>query len=87
MSHDDPGDCKEIFAMLSEYLDAELQPGTCEQLERHLSDCPPCIEFMESLKRTVQFCRQEAVAETPPPLTPQQKARLREAFLATRQEE
>lgn len=78
-----PNDCKQIFEMLSEYLDEELQPGTCEELERHLRDCPPCIDFVESLKRSVQMCRQEAATDIPQPLTAEHRERLRDAFLAT----
>lgn len=51
-------DCGQIFALLSEYLDQELPPATCEQLEHHLADCPECIQFVESLKRSVRLCRQ-----------------------------
>jgi hypothetical protein len=35
-----------------------LPPASCEQLEQHLSGCPECIQFAESLKRSVRLCRQ-----------------------------
>ncbi len=80
MSHKHSGDCKEIFAMLSEYLDAELPAQTCEEIRAHLADCPPCIEFLESLRRSVKLCRQYEAAETPGPISFGDKARLRDAF-------
>ena len=46
-------ECRELFARLSEYLDGELDPAACGDLERHLGDCTPCQKFLESLRRTV----------------------------------
>jgi len=51
-------DCAEIFAKLSQDLDRESPPATCGYIEEHLRDCPECIQFVESLKRSVEFCRQ-----------------------------
>lgn len=82
MDHGRSADCKEIFELLSEYLDAELEPGACEDLERHIADCPPCIEFIDSLKRSVSACREQLAAEAPKPLTPEEKARLLNAYLS-----
>lgn len=45
--------CREYFALLSEYLDSELDETLCGQFDSHMSDCPPCQEFLESLRRTV----------------------------------
>jgi len=45
--------CRELFARLSEYLDGELDPGICDETDRHLENCSPCQEFLESLRRTV----------------------------------
>jgi anti-sigma factor RsiW len=45
--------CRELFEKLSEYLDGELDPSLCAEAEAHLEDCPPCKEFLESLRRTV----------------------------------
>jgi len=53
----DPENCKEVFAMLSEYLDLELPAGDCERIREHLAGCPPCLEFIESLRKSVEICR------------------------------
>ena len=45
--------CRELFARLSEYLDGELDEALCSETETHLEDCPPCRDFLESLRRTV----------------------------------
>jgi|YNPBryBLVA2012_1023415.scaffolds.fasta_scaffold01212_5 anti-sigma factor RsiW len=67
-AHNHVGDCRRIFALLSEYLDAELPAETCEQIAAHLKDCPPCVEFLESLKKTIELCRELEGEERPGPL-------------------
>ena len=44
-------DCHNVFAMLSEYLDRELPEGTCDELDRHIRDCAPCVEFVEAAQK------------------------------------
>lgn len=45
--------CRQMLARLSDYLDGELPPSLCERLERHLDDCPPCVVFVATLKKTI----------------------------------
>ncbi|MGD0459998.1 MAG: zf-HC2 domain-containing protein [Terriglobia bacterium] len=70
--------CKQIFAVLSEYLDGELPVKNCRELERHLKGCRPCIAYLESLKTTVEACRRYR-APRAPALSKQVKAALLEA--------
>lgn len=72
--------CKEIFAMLSEYLDLELPPDALQQVESHLAGCPPCIDFAESLRKTAELCRQYKPVELPAPLGAQAKHDLEAAY-------
>jgi RNA polymerase sigma-70 factor (ECF subfamily) len=67
--------CKQIFATLSEYLDAQLPAKNCRELERHLKGCQPCIAYLESLKTTVEACRRYK-APRAPALSKQVKAAL-----------
>ncbi len=76
-------DCKEVFAMLSEYLDAELDHITCEEIEQHLANCPPCIDFLNSLKRSIKLCHECEPQMDPPPLTQSQRDQLRAAYQKT----
>jgi hypothetical protein len=46
-------DCKEVFALLSEYLDAEPPPDLCDRVTAHIQGCDPCVEFVESLRKTI----------------------------------
>jgi predicted anti-sigma-YlaC factor YlaD len=73
-------DCKEMFALLSEYLDQELAPQSCEEIERHLQHCPPCIEFVQSLRKSVEVCHDCGEVEKPAPLSEPDKQKLRAAY-------
>jgi anti-sigma factor RsiW len=73
-------ECQNVFALLSQHLDGELPAETCEELERHIQDCGPCVEFVESLKKTVALGRRyEPGVDTPQP-TPEVKEALRKAY-------
>jgi anti-sigma factor RsiW len=72
--------CKQIFAMLSGYLDGELSTKNCRQLKRHLKGCVPCIAYLESLKATVEACRRYQAPRAPAP-----SKRVRAALLAAAQ--
>jgi hypothetical protein len=73
-------DCKRIFEMLSQYLDRDLPEATCEELDRHIRDCAPCVEFVASLKRSIQLCRQYETAEQPPAIPASLKQSLSHAY-------
>jgi anti-sigma factor RsiW len=48
-----PESCREMLERLSEYLDGELDPSACAEIEGHLEGCEPCIAFLRSLRTTV----------------------------------
>lgn len=48
-----PMRCRQMLAKLSSYIDEELDEATCCRLEAHLADCPPCVEFIKTLRKTV----------------------------------
>ena len=79
-SHVHTAKCKEVFALLSDYLNLELPPDACEEIEIHLAGCPPCIEFAESLRKTVELCRRYRPAELPKPIGTQARQQLIEAY-------
>jgi anti-sigma factor RsiW len=74
------GECKNVFALLSQYLDEELPADACEELEHHIEGCEPCIEFVESLKKSVAVGRGYKPAAEPPPLPPDVRQSLKEAY-------
>ncbi|VAX17882.1 hypothetical protein MNBD_NITROSPINAE01-1067 [hydrothermal vent metagenome] len=52
-------ECREIFDRLSEYIDRELDPSLCDEIENHIKDCEPCVAFINTLKKTVELFNKE----------------------------
>jgi anti-sigma factor RsiW len=62
------GDCHEILAGISGYLDGELDATACEAIERHCQGCPRCAALVKGLRETVGLCRQAASTPLPEPV-------------------
>jgi RNA polymerase sigma-70 factor (ECF subfamily) len=75
-------ECESVFARLSEYLDADLPDGDCGELEEHVKDCPPCVEFLESLRKSIRLGRQYRTEEFPTPLSAEMRAKFEALFRA-----
>jgi anti-sigma factor RsiW len=73
-------ECREVFALLSQYLDLELPPEACRAIESHLQGCSPCIDFVESLRKTVDLCRAYKPEELPKPLEKSARDELERAY-------
>src|SRR5690349_526507 len=50
-------DCLRLRKLLYQYVEGELDAPTYEQLKKHLGDCPPCLEYVETYRKTVSLCR------------------------------
>lgn len=79
MEHN-PESCKEVFELLSQYLDLELPPEACREIESHLAGCPPCVEFAESLRRTVALCHEYEPGVMPGALSQSARGELQRAW-------
>ena len=78
--HERSEKCREVFSLLSEYLNLELPPDACEEMQAHIAGCPPCVEFTESLRKTVELCQQYRPAEMPEPLGAAAREKLLDAY-------
>ncbi len=58
--------CREILDNLSAYVDAELDPSLCEEIEAHMQGCNPCVAFLNTLKKTVVLVRYSGEPEQVP---------------------
>ncbi len=50
--------CKECLDLLFDYLEGNLDDETSSSLDEHLQDCPPCINFLRTYKKTTVICRE-----------------------------
>jgi anti-sigma factor (TIGR02949 family) len=53
----DKGHCKSLLRDLSDYVDGELSPELCKELERHLEGCENCQIVVNTLKKTIELYR------------------------------
>lgn len=75
-------ECKELFSLLSRYIDADLKPEACAEIERHLGGCEPCVAFVNTLRRTAELCREYQPADLPRPLREKVRRELRAVYQA-----
>jgi anti-sigma factor RsiW len=73
-------DCRDLFAALSRYLDKDLPPADCAAIEAHIADCAPCVEFVNSLKKTVELCRTSGTPAEPQPMAEEVRKQLLKAY-------
>ena len=52
-----PRRCRKMFAELSDYLDGLVADARRREMDKHLSDCQPCVAFLDSLKSAVNESR------------------------------
>lgn len=50
--------CRKYLENLCAYVDGEAQDSVCEEIERHLKDCPDCVIMVDTLRKTVKLCRE-----------------------------
>jgi hypothetical protein len=68
-THHPHKDCLEMFEKLSEYLDQELDETTCREIEKHAEECIKCNVCLETLKRTIEICKQTESKPVPKDLS------------------
>ena len=47
--------CQELLGSLSLYIDGELPPELCRELEQHLAECDNCRVVLNTTKRTIDL--------------------------------
>ncbi len=56
-SRQQPRECSELFAGLSEYLDGRVEQRTCAEMSEHIAACPACVAFLRDLRLAIDRCR------------------------------
>jgi len=75
--------CRELDELLFEYIQGELDSDLCQHISRHLSDCRPCVDYVETYRVTIQLTRRLPTAPLPPELA----ERLQEALRSFKEQE
>ena len=62
--------CKEFVDFLMDYLEKRLPDRSRVEFERHVQDCPDCLNYLESYETTVELgqkvCQDEGLPEDAP---------------------
>jgi len=65
--------CKDAIEILADFLDQSLTSDVAARLTQHLKDCPPCVAYLATYRRTRQLVGRAGRVEMPAEL----RARLR----------
>jgi anti-sigma factor RsiW len=64
--------CREFTDFILAYLDGELQTRARALFEAHIRDCPPCLDYLDSYRQTVELAGQAWTACGPDDAVPQE---------------
>lgn len=73
-------ECKYYFNKISEYIDGELGAEACHEIETHLEECPKCRHCADSLKKTIQLCKEAGNEKVPAEMRARLKSALQECL-------
>ncbi len=65
MSHDEISCRKLIVDYLADYEDGSMPEDVRQDLEKHLSHCPPCVVFLKTYRATGRTLRMLKPREVP----------------------
>ena len=68
-----PRECARTKKLLYEFVEGQLGHEVHQELEHHLGDCPGCLEYVESYRRTIELTHHHGLPERPMPATLKQK--------------
>jgi len=57
--------CRAVITEISNYLDGDLPPALCHELEQHLSECKECELVVSQTKATVELYCDAEIVELP----------------------
>ena len=60
---EDSEDCSNLLSSLEDYVDGDLSPELCAELEKHMKDCQRCRVVVNTVQKTVELY-QEVADET-----------------------
>jgi anti-sigma factor RsiW len=49
--------CTEVYQHICENLDQDMNSPRCREIKKHMSHCPDCTAYLDSLRKTVSLYR------------------------------
>lgn len=60
--------CEDFIKGLADYVDGEIEPELCNEIERHIGQCNNCRIMVDTMRQTVRLCREGKEEKLPPAL-------------------
>ena len=57
--------CEELLTWLNEYVDGTVDPGLCEEFEKHMAGCNPCQVVVDNIRKTITLYKEGQPYELP----------------------
>jgi len=57
--------CKDLLALLNQYVDGGVDSSVCKELEKHLAKCNPCRVVVDNIRKTITLYRKDTPCELP----------------------
>lgn len=71
--------CDDLLQRLADYRDGVLSGTLCDEIDRHLRECPTCTDLDRDLRDLQRMCR-----ESPKPCLPEDARKRIEGLLQSR---
>lgn len=68
--------CKDVHKLLFDYVQGNLDAPTAAKLTKHLDDCPLCVDYVDTYRKTIAATREHCHA--PPHLPAAMEQKLKE---------
>ena len=63
--HDGKYSCKDVVDLLSDYIDGECPTEDRALIEGHLADCPECITFVNTFRKSISMAKNLTYPDIP----------------------
>ena len=77
-----PG-CPDVLGLFSRRLEGQVDAHLCEEMERHLAECPRCAAACDGLRLTLSLCSAAKEEEVPPRVQASVRQAVRELLRTT----
>lgn len=60
--------CRGVVNLLCDYLEGDMASEESRDLEDHMEECPPCLSFLKTYRKTTELCSSLRPEDLPPEL-------------------
>ena len=72
--------CLDYISELNDYLDGQIDPSLCSEIEKHIGQCNNCRIMVDTMRQTVKLCREGQEEKLPAELEEKLNSILKERW-------